>query len=145
MLCHHTAYFRTIIMHSNKKPRTEDGRPVAATGTAPPSPASVAPAPKPGEVNDVNLGDSRDWNAMDHLSRLKYLRPLVVVQKGCPTKPDITFLHQFPKAVFNPLSATRKTEIVHASECAMTDVFAYFKSAKLDDEEDKKTTEGAGR
>jgi hypothetical protein len=90
----------------NKKLRTEDGTPASAA-TAPASAESVAPAPKPGELNDVNLGDSRDWNAMDHLSRLKYLSPQVVVQKGCPPKPDITFLSQFPEAVLSPLSDTK--------------------------------------
>ena len=124
-------------MHANKKARTEDGRPVAAAGTSPPSTKSVAPAPKSDELQDVNLGDVGDWNALDHLSRLNLLRP-IVVQKGRPTIPERFFFRHFPKAVFNPLSVTREAEMVNASKCAMTAVGAYFKIAEQADEVNKK-------
>ena len=74
----------------------------ASAATAPPSAKSVAPAPKSGESNDVNLGDGNDWKAMDHLSRLKFLTPQVI-QTGRRPLVETGFVGYLPKAVILPL------------------------------------------
>ena len=108
----------------------------ASAATAIPSAESVAPAPKSGESNDVNLGDGNDWKAMDHLSRLKFLTPQVI-QKGRRPLLETGFLGYLPKAMIDPPSATMEAEMVNASKGAMTAVKAFFKLAEKADEEER--------
>ena len=119
-------------MHPNKKPRTEDGRPAAAV-TAPPPTESVAP-----ESNDVNLGDGIDWQAMDHLSMLRFLTPRVI-EKGRPSRSEIGFFECLPQAVKDPLlSAEREARMETARISALTDIKAFFKIEGQADERDRK-------
>jgi hypothetical protein len=120
----------------NKKPRTDkDGMPASAVMAAPPSAESVELPVKFFELAE-NWGDGMVWEDMDHMTRLRFLTPRVI-ETGRPSRPETSRFQRLPKAVLDPLSDTKEAEMVHASECAMTDVEAYFKSAKLDDEEDK--------
>jgi hypothetical protein len=121
----------------NKKPRADnDGMPASAVMAAPPSAESVEPPVKFFELAE-NWGDGMVWEDMDHMTRLRFLTPRVI-ETGRSSRPETSFFQRLPKAVFIPISATREAEMANASDCAMTDVEAYFKSAKLDDEEYKK-------
>jgi hypothetical protein len=121
----------------NKKARTDnDGMPAPAVMAAPPSTESVEPPITFFELAE-NWGDGLVWKDMDHMTRLRFLTPRVI-ETGRPSRPETSLFQRLPKAVLHPLSDTKETEMVHASECATTDVEAYFKSAKLNDEEDKK-------
>ena len=122
----------------NKKPRTEDGTSASSAATALASAESVAPAPKSGVSNDVNLGDGKDWKAMDHLSRLKFLTSQLNENRLRPL-PETGFLGYLPKAVLStPPSATMEAEMVNASKGAViTAVKAFFKLAEEADEEER--------
>jgi hypothetical protein len=76
-----------------------------------------------------NWGDGMGWEEMDHMTRLRFLTPRVI-ETGRPSRPETSLFQRLPKAVSNPMSATREAEVANASECAMTDVVAYFKVAE---------------
>ena len=111
----------------NKKPRTDDNRMPASAVAAPPSSKSVEPHITFLELAE-NWGDGMGWEDMDHMTRLRFLMPQVI-ETGRPSRPETSLFQRLPKAVFNPISATREAEMANASECAMTDVVAYLVQA----------------
>jgi hypothetical protein len=108
----------------------------ASAVAAPPSAESVEPPVKFFELAE-NWGDGMLWKDMDHTTRLRFLTPRVI-ETGRSNRPDTSFFRHLPKAVSIPISATRETEMANASECAMTDVAAYFKVLEEDDVVDRK-------
>jgi hypothetical protein len=109
--------------------------PVSAA-TAPPSAESAEPPVKFWELTE-NWGDGMVWEEMDHMTRLRFLTPRVI-ERGRPSRPETSLFQRLPKAVFNPISATREAEMANASECAMTDFVAYFKREEEADVVDRK-------
>ena len=120
----------------DKKPRTEDDGMPASAVAAPPSAESVEPPDKSSQLAE-NWGDGMDWKQMDHMTRLRYLTPRVIVT-GSSSNPETSFFDRLPKAVRIPISATRQAEMAYASECATTDVAAFFKVLEEDDMVDRK-------
>ena len=108
----------------------------ASAVAAPPSAESVEPPVKFFQLAE-NWGDGMVWKEMDHMTRLRFLTPRVI-ETGRSSRPETSFFHRLPKAVFIPISATREAEMANASECAMTDVAAYFKVEEEADVVDRK-------
>ena len=99
----------------------------ASAVAAPPSAESVEPPVKFFQLAE-NWGDDMVWKEMDHMTRLRFLTPRVI-ETGRSSRPETSLFQRLPKAVFNPISATREAEMANASECAMTDVVAYLVQA----------------